>query len=272
MRRLRECGLTLKLEKCQFSMSELTFMGHVLSSRGVGVAADKVKAVVEAREPGSASEVRSFLGPVNYSRRFIPDLATLSEPLRRLTKKGVEFQWGPEQAAAFQKLKDELARAEILGYYDKDAETHVITDASPVGLGAVLAQKQKGEFRVIMYASRSLTEVERRYSQTEREALAIVWACERFHTYLYGIKFHLVTYHKPLEFFFSKRSRPPARIERWVLRMQVFDYTIEYKPGSENIADSLSRLSCGHVQEEEKKRNVAEEYLQFVAQTATQKP
>ena len=271
MRRLRECGLTLKLEKCQFSMSELTFMGHVLSSRGVGVAADKVKAVVEAREPGSASEVRSFLGPVNYSGRFIPDLATLSEPLRRLTKKGVEFQWGPEQAAAFQKLKDELARAEILGYYDKDAETHVITDASPVGLGAVLAQKQKGEFRVIMYASRSLTEVERRYSQTEREALAIVWACERFHTYLYGIKFHLVTYHKPLEFLFSKRSRPPARIERWVLRMQVFDYTIEYKPGSENIADSLSRLSCGHVQEEEKKRNVAEEYLQFVAQTATPK-
>lgn len=271
MRRLCECGLTLNLEKCQFSTSELTFMGHVLSSRGVGVAADKVKAVVEAREPGSASEVRSFLGLVNYSGRFIPDLATLSEPLRRLTKKGVEFQWGPEQAAAFQKLKDELARAEILGYYDKDAETHVITDASPVGLGAVLAQKQKGEFRVIMYASRSLTEVERRYSQTEREALAIVWACERFHTYLYGIKFHLVTDHKPLEFLFSKRSRPPARIERWVLRMQVFDYTIEYKPGSENIADSLSRLSCGHVQEEEKKRNVAEEYVRFVAQTATPK-
>ena len=227
MRRLRECGLTLNLEKCQFSMSELTFMGHVLSSRGVGVAADKVKAVVEAREPGSAAEVRSFLGLVNYSGRFIPDLATLSEPLRRLTKNGVEFQWGPEQAAAFQKLKDELARAEILGYYDKDAETHVITDGSPVGLGAVLAQKQKGEFRVIMYASRSLTEVERRYSQTEREALAIVWACERFHTYLYGIKFHLVTDHKPLKFLFSKRSRPPARIERWVFRMQVFDYTIE---------------------------------------------
>ena len=148
------------------------------------MAADKVKAVVEAREPESVSEVRSFLGLLNYSGRFIPDLATLSEPLRRLTKKDVEFQWGPEQAEAFQRLKNELARAEILGYYDKDAETRVITDASPVGLGAVLAQKQQGEFRVIMYASRSLTEVERRYSQTEREALAIVWARERFHTYM----------------------------------------------------------------------------------------
>ena len=271
MMRVRECDLTLNLEKCQFSMSQLTFMGHVLSSRGVGVATDKVRAVVEAREPESVSEVRSFLGLVNYSGRFIPDLATLSEPLRRLTKKDVEFQWGPEQAAAFQKLKNELARAEILGYYDKDAETHVITDASPVGLGAVLAQKQQGEFRVIMYASRSLTEVERRYSQTEREVLAIVWACERFHTYLYGVKFHLVTDHKPLECLYSKKSRPPARIERWVLRMQVFYYSIEYKPGSENIADSLSRLSCRPSQDEEKTRNVAEEYVRFIAQTATPK-
>ena len=209
------------------------------------MAADKVKAVVEAREPESGSEVRSFLGLVNYSWRFIPDFATLSEPLRRLTKKDVEFQWGPE--------------------------TRVITDASPVALGAVLVQKQQGEFRVIMYASRSLTEVERRYSQTEREALAIVWACERFHTCLCGIKFHLVTNHKPLECLYSKKSRPPARTEHWVLRIQVFNYTIEYKPGSENIADSLSRLSCCHSQEEEKTRNVAEEYVRFIAQRATPK-
>ena len=140
MIRALECGFTLNLKKCQFSRVQLLFMGHVLSSRGVGVAADKMKAVVKAREPETVLEVRSFLGIVNYSGRFIPDLVTLSEPLRRLTKKDVEFQWRPEQA-------------EILGYYDKDAETHVITDASPVGLGAVLAQKQQGEFRVTMYAS-----------------------------------------------------------------------------------------------------------------------
>ena len=205
MTRLHERGLTLNLEKCQFSMNELTFMDHLLSSRGVGVAANKVKAVVDARELESVSEVRSFLGLVNYSGRFIPDLATLSEPLRRLMKKC---------AAAFQKMKEELSRAEILGYYDKEAVTHVITDASPVGLGAVLAQKQGGEFRVIMYASRILTDVERRYSQTELEALAIVWACERFHTYLYGTKFHLITDHKPLEVLYSKKSNPPAGIER----------------------------------------------------------
>ena len=117
-----------------------------------------------------------FVSLVNYSRRYISDLATISEPLQRLTKGGAEFKWGPSQAAAFQKMKEELSRAEVLGYCDKEAVTHVINDASPVGLGAVLAQKQGDEFRVIMYAGRSLTDVERRYSQTEREALAIVWA------------------------------------------------------------------------------------------------
>ena len=155
-------------------------MGHVLSSRGVGVAADKVKAVVDAREPESVSEVRLFLGLVNYSGRFIPDLTTLSEPLRRLMKKGAEFKWGPSQAAAFQKMKEELSQAEVLGYYDNEAVTHVITDASPVGLGAVLAQKRGGEFRVIMYSRRSLTDAQRRYIQTERKALAIVWAYDAF--------------------------------------------------------------------------------------------
>ena len=114
-------------------MSQLTFMSYVLSSRGVGVAADKVKTVVEARKPESVSHIRLFLGLANYSGRFIPDLAPLSEPLRRLTKKVVEFPWGPVQAAAFQKLENKLAQAEILGYYDKGAETPVITDASPVG-------------------------------------------------------------------------------------------------------------------------------------------
>ena len=95
-------------------------------------------------------------------------------------KKGAAFKWGPSQAAAFQKMKEELSQAYFLGYYGNEAVTHVIMDTSPVGLGAVLAQKQGGEFRVIMYARRSLTDVQRRYSQTEREALAIVWAYDAF--------------------------------------------------------------------------------------------
>ena len=127
-------------------------------------------------------------------------------------------------------MKEELSREEVQGYYDKEAVTHVNTGASSVELGAPLAQKQGVEFRVIMNANRSLTDFERRYSQTEREALAIVWACERLHTYLYGTKFHLVTDHKPLEVnvLYSKKSNLAARIERWVLLMQEFDYTFNY--------------------------------------------
>ena len=114
----------------------------------------------------------------------------------------------------------------------------MIADASPVGLGAVLVQQQGEELRVISYASRSLSDTERRYSQIEKEALAIVWSCERFHMYLYGADFELMTDHKPLECIFSPTSKTCARIERWLLRMQPYRFTVEYFPGPKNIADS----------------------------------
>ncbi|XP_033725232.1 uncharacterized protein K02A2.6-like [Pecten maximus] len=269
VRVLSESGMTLNSDKCEFNMSKLVFMGHVLSEKGIGPSEVKVKAVLDAREPTTASEVRSFLGLVNYSARFIPDLATISAPLRKLTKKDEEFVWGAEQQVAFNVLKKCLAQAETLGYFDKNAKTQVITDASPVGLGAVLVQEsQSGESRVICYASRSLSDTEKRYSQTEKEALAIVWACERFHVYLYGMEFELLTDHKPLECIYSTRSKPCARIERWVLRLQPYRYRVRYIPGSRNIADSLSRfLKVSKVSNSS--HEVGEEYIRFVAKEAT---
>lgn len=197
--RLKEKGLTLNKEKCVFHMPKLIFMGLVLSQRGIGPTEEKVKAVTEAREPQNASEVKSFLGLVNFNARF---LATVTEPLRRLTKKGEPFIFGPEQHAAFTGLKQRMAQAETLGYFDRNAKTKIITDASPVGLGAILVEEHNGENRVICYASRGLSAVERRYSQTEKEALGIVWACEKFHIYLYDTTFELWTDYKPLEFIY----------------------------------------------------------------------
>ena len=128
---------------------------------------------------------------------------------------------GKEQEAAFETLKSNPGRAEILAYFDRNVEvTKLITDAGPVDFGAVLTQVQEGQERVIAYASRALTGVERRYSQTEREALGLVWGCERIHMYLYGMEFTLMIDHKPLETIYSTSSRNSARIERCVLQLE----------------------------------------------------
>ena len=199
LERLKERGLTLNADKCKFSMDKLVFMGHVWSRKGIAPEEVKVEAILNAKEPENASEVRSFLGLVNFNAMlgFIPDLSTVAEPLRRLTKNNVEFKWGPEQSKSFKMLKERLTNAETLGYFEPNAKTMVIADRSPDGLGAVLVQQQNGEQRIISYA-RTLTDVEKRYSQTEKEALALVWACERFSIYLIGIDFELITDHKPL--------------------------------------------------------------------------
>lgn len=120
---------------------------------------------------------------------------------------------------------------------------------------------------MVAYASRSLTDVERRYSQTEKEALGLVWGCERFHMYLYGVEFTLLTDHKPLEVIYSTSSRTSARIERWVLRLQPCKFTVQYVPGKQNIADPPSRLSKG---EGVCMSSVAEEFIRFVVETSTQ--
>ena len=180
---------------------------------------------------------------MNFSAQFIPNLANIAEPLRELTRKDVPFKWGKEQEAAFETLKSNPGRAETLAYFDRNVEvTKLITDAGPVNFGAVLTQVQEGQERVIAYASRALTGVERRYSQTEREALGLVWGCERIHMYLYGMEFRLLTDHKPLETIYSTSSRNSARIERCVLRLEPYKLRVQYEPGKQNLTDSFSQL------------------------------
>jgi len=138
MERLRQHGLTLNADKCLFNVDRLVFMGILLSEKGIGPTEERVRALQETREPETISEVQSFLGLANYSSRFIPHFATITEPLRKLTRKDVPFHFGPEQKASFESLKQSMAEAGTLAYFDKRASTKVVADASPVGLGAVL--------------------------------------------------------------------------------------------------------------------------------------
>lgn len=268
--RLSAHGLTLNKDKCVIGVNKVEFLGHKLSDRGVDPGAGKVEAVLDFQAPRSVSEIRSFMGLVNYLGRFIPNLAELSEPLRNLTRHTVPFKFGIKEKHAFEKLKAALASHDTLGFFDLESQTKVIADAGPVGLGAVLIQIQNGAPRVISYANRSLTDVERRYSQTEKESLALVWACERFQSYLIGIRFDLLTDHRPLLGIYSRRSKPSARIERWVLRLQPFDFNVVYIRGKYNIADPLSRLLRDVVQAPVTKTQLeGQAFVRFVAENAT---
>ena len=183
---LKERGLTLNKKKCVFRMNEIEFMGHLLSAKGTGPTEPRVKALREAREPTDSSEVRSFLGLVNFSARFISGLATKAEPLRRLTQKNTPFVWGKDQRKAFEELKNSLTDVDTLAYFNPALKTRVVADASPVVPGAMLLQEHDMVWRTVCYANKTLSSVERRYSQTEKEALALVWSVERCHIYLLG--------------------------------------------------------------------------------------
>jgi hypothetical protein len=220
--RLSNSGLKLNQGKCTFLEDKLEFFGQIFSRQifsreGTRPDPKRVNDLLNAPQPASVTEVRSLLGMANYSSKYIRDFATLTAPLRELTKKNARFTWLPKHQACFDKLKATLASAPCMSYFAKDKETLVIVDASPVGISAILSQQEPGtnDPKIVAYASRSLTDTETHYSQTEKEALAIVWSVEHFHLFLYGSQFTLVTDHKPLEVIYgSRKAKASARIER----------------------------------------------------------
>ncbi|XP_062542458.1 uncharacterized protein K02A2.6-like [Armigeres subalbatus] len=242
-KRLEEHGLTVNEDKCEIGKETVNFMGHTLSSQGIRPTNEKVSAVQAFRQPQDAKEMRSFLGLVNYLGKFVPNLSTISAPLREMTVKGTKFHWSEKRKSAFKQVKAAISNPKYLGYYSPNNPTTLVTDASDCGLGAVLLQTVNNIPRVISFASKTLSPSEKKYPTLDKEALGIVWATERFQMYLRGLHFTILTDHKPLVNIFSETSTPNQRQERWVLRMQSFRYTIRHVPGELNIADPLSRLS-----------------------------
>ena len=243
MDRLREFNVTANRDKCEFFKREITFFGHVFSDQGISPSEEKISAVVNATPPQTKEEVKSLLGMAQYVSRFIPNYSATVEPLRVLTKQDEPWRWGKQEKEAFQSLKTSMADWKMIEYFDMTCPTELVVDASPCGLGAMLTQKKSdGSLSVVEYASRKLSDTESRYSQTEREALGVVWATEHFDHYLLGAEFKVITDHKPLEGIMNKpMSKPTARLERLCLRLQPYKVQVEYRPGKSNPADYFSR-------------------------------
>ena len=248
LKRLSNAGAKLKKSKCVFMASEITYLGQRINREGIKPVEDKVRAITDAPKPRNASELKSYLGMINYYQKYLPNLATKLSPLHELLKKGTHWRWGTRQEEAFSESKKLLKSAELLVHYDSSKELLLACDASPYGVGAVLSHKlDDGTERPIAYASRTLTTPEKNYAQLDKEGLAIVFGVEKFHQYLYGRKFTINTDHKPLIGLFNEHKPIPqmasGRVQRWALTLAASEYSIVHKAGTANAnADALSRL------------------------------
>ncbi len=248
--RLQDTGLRCKMQKCAFAQPRVEYLGHYLSRDGISKG-PKADAIQSMPAPSNVSSLRSFLGQVQFYSKFLPNISTTLEPLYRLTKKEVPWQWGTEEQTAFQNTKDLLGSDTVLAHFDTSLEVGISCDASDVGIGAVLFHRYSdGSERPIANASKTMSPCQRKYSQIQKEALAIIFALNKFHQFLYGRQFILVTDHKPLIALFGPTRPIPAlaanRLARWALTLSQYDYKIEYRrTSSHGNADALSRLPSG---------------------------
>ena len=196
----RECNVRLNYDKLQYKRTEVDFFGKTYTIDGQKPSQSKVKAITEMPPPQSKKQVQSLIGMINYLSKFSAHLSELVEPIRELAKKRVPFKWGPEHDEAFNLLKKEITAAPILAYYNPKKPTVLQTDASCKGLGACILQNKKP----VYFASKVLTETQKGYVAIELESLAVAWAMEKFHHFLYGNQFTLETDQKPLEAILSK--------------------------------------------------------------------
>ena len=239
--RLRAANLKVNPEKCQFGRKSLKYLGHLITSDGIGTDPDKVSAILELPAPVNIRGLRRFLGVASWYRRFVPSFSQIAAPLNHLLKKGVKWTWSLEQEDAFQRLKTSLTNAPVLTCPDFTQPFVLQTDASDSGLGVALIQHGACGDQVIAYASRTLTSSERKFSVTEKECLAIVWGIEKMRPYLEGYHFTVITDHQSLRWLHSIKS-PSGRLARWSIYLQQFDFEIKYRKGILNrVADTLSR-------------------------------
>jgi len=240
----REVGLKLNLKKCRFRAKEITFLGDKITSNGVLPDPKKVEAINNMPQPTCKIELQRYLGMVNYLGKFVPNLSSKTVALRSLLEEKSEWQWQPEHEEEWKQLNDFLTTEPVLKYFDSARRTKISSDASKKGLGAVLLQEHDGVWKPVAYASRVLTTAEQRYATIEKETLGTVFACDKFHEFIYGLPDVIAeTDHKPLITIVKKSlCDTPPRIQRLMLKLQKYNLNFEHTPGKYLVVpDTLSR-------------------------------
>ncbi|GJS10087.1 putative nucleotidyltransferase, ribonuclease H [Tanacetum coccineum] len=236
---LKKEELYAKFSKCDFWLSKVQFLGHVIDSEGIHVDPAKIESIKDWESPKTPTEIRQFLGLAGYYRRFIEGFSKIAKPMTKLTQKSVKFNWGEKEETAFQTLKQKLCSAPILALPEGSENFVVYCDASHKGLGAVLMQKEK----VIAYASRQLKIHEKNYTTHDLELGAVVFALKMWRHYLYGTKCVVFTDHKSLQHILDQKELN-MRQRRWLELLSDYDCELRYHPGKANVvADALSQKS-----------------------------
>lgn len=254
--RIQDYGFTIRADKCAFRMPQITYLWHVIDSRGLRPDPAKVALIRNLPEPTDVTGARSFLGAINFYGRFIPNMRKLRYPLDQLLKANASFEWTPVCKRVFHEFKTLLATELQLAHYDPQQKIVVSADASLIGLGATISHVFPGGLqRVIQHASRALTETESRYSQIDREGLAIIFAVKKIHKMIFGRHFTLQTDHRPfLHIFGSKKGISTVtanRLQRFALTLLAYDFSIDVRTEDFGNADLLSRLINTHTKPEE---------------------
>ncbi|XP_049886533.1 uncharacterized protein K02A2.6-like [Pectinophora gossypiella] len=247
LERLRDMGLTVKLSKCSFLQDSVKYLGFIINKEGLRPDPSKLDAISNAPRPENVTQLKSFLGMLNYYGRFIPNLSTMLHPLHALLKKGVDWKWNVDCEKSFEEAKRCLLSERVLAHYEEGRELVLSVDSSAYGLGAVLAHRYAEGERPISCVSRTLNAAERGYSQLDKEALAIIFGVTKHHQYLFGRRFTLRTDHQPLVHIFGDKGGIPqtaaSRLQRWAARLAAYDFKIEFVRSVDNgPADALSRL------------------------------
>lgn len=246
--KLSAAGFKLNLQKCRFFQKKVKYLGHVIDATGLHKDEDKVKAISDAPQPSNVSEVKAFIGLVNYYARFFPNLAQVLFPIYELLKQSTPFNWNDECAKSFELVKKIIVSEKVLAHYDPRLPVKLICDASQRGIGAAIFHTMpNGEDKPIAFASKKLSPAQSNYSTIDREALAIYFGVVKFQHYLIGRKFTIQTDHKPLTSIFGNRNGIPfmaaGRLQRWADYLSSYDCHTEYIEGKTNVnADFLSRL------------------------------